>query len=91
MALTANNKPTRTILTATPSDNQLLDISTLATWLAISIQSINDRLNKQSPRFDPTFPRPFKLGRRASRWQAREVMDWIAHQMKTRRQEEELA
>lgn len=48
--------------------------------------TIYDRLNPKSPRFDASFPRPFKLGASASAvgWDAEAVENWISTQMEGR-------
>lgn len=46
--------------------------------------SIYDMLNRRSSRFDASFPRPFKIGRR-SLFVASEIDDWISQQMKEAR------
>ncbi len=39
--------------------------------------TIYDALNEKSPRYDPTFPRPLKLGARAIGFYESEVQAWI--------------
>ena len=39
--------------------------------------TLYDWLNPTSPRFDPTFPRPIRLGSRAVGWRRLEVATWI--------------
>ena len=43
--------------------------------------TIYDRLNPKSPRYDPTFPRPVKLGGNAIGFIESEVDFWIAQQI----------
>ncbi len=46
----------------------------------LSRSSIYDRMNSNSPRHDPTFPKPHRLnscGRSAVAWYAHEIQAWI--------------
>lgn len=36
-----------------------------------------ERLNPRSPRFDPTFPKPFRLGPNSVGWDSRAITSWI--------------
>jgi prophage regulatory protein len=39
---------------------------------------VHDRLNPESPRYDPTFPKPFKMeGSITNVWVESEVLSWI--------------
>jgi len=39
---------------------------------------VNDRLNTESPKYDPTFPKPFKMeGSITNVWVESEVLAWI--------------
>ena len=50
--------------------------------------SIYDRLNPESPRYDPTFPRPFKIdGSATNVWVEDEVYAWVDSKIKAARQE----
>lgn len=42
-----------------------------------SRSAIYDALNPKSPRHDPTFPKPIKLGARSIGWIESEVQDWL--------------
>lgn len=42
----------------------------------LSRSAIYERLNPKSPYFDPTFPRPVKLGLRAVGWRVGEITTW---------------
>ncbi len=41
----------------------ILRVKQLAAYLSISRSSVYDRISPKSPRFDPTFPKPFKIGK----------------------------
>ena len=47
----------------------------------ISRSAIYDRLNRNSPRYDPTFPRPVKIGKITIRFVESEVDKWIESQI----------
>ncbi len=52
--------------------------------LGIANATAYDWLNPKSPRYDPTFPRPIKIGAAAVAWLESEIDDWIAAKMKSR-------
>jgi len=43
----------------------------------LSRSTIYDRFNPKSPRFDVSFPKPFKLGRSAIGWLESSIDAWI--------------
>ena len=45
--------------------------------LGICRSSIYDKMNPKSPRYDPDFPKPIKLGISAMGWVEREIDEWI--------------
>jgi prophage regulatory protein len=45
--------------------------------LNISKTNAYDRLNPKSPRYDPSFPKPVKLGPRSVGFIESEVQDWL--------------
>ena len=47
--------------------------------------SIYDKLNPKSDHYDPTFPRPFKLGERAIAWDERAINKWLRKLSKSQR------
>ena len=53
-------------------------IKEFAAMISLSRSTIYDRLNPKSPRFDPTFPRPIKLGASAIGWHLVDVAAWIS-------------
>jgi len=42
-----------------------------------SRSSVYNKFNPKSPQYDPTFPKPIKLGARSIGWIESEVQDWI--------------
>lgn len=55
----------------------LLRIESLCACIDLSSSAIYDRLNPDSPRFDPTFPKPVKVGSQSVAWLQSEVDAWI--------------
>ena len=45
--------------------------------IGLSRAAVYDKLSSTSPRFDPEFPRPIKLGSGAVGWIESEVQDWL--------------
>ena len=40
--------------------------------------TIWNKLNRQSPYFDASFPQPIRIGKRAVAWDRHEIRAWIA-------------
>ncbi|MCJ2366582.1 helix-turn-helix transcriptional regulator [Aeromonas dhakensis] len=57
---------------------KIIRIKELSQLIGLSRSTIYDRLNPKSKRFDPSFPRPIKLGLASVGWNLCEVMAWIA-------------
>jgi prophage regulatory protein len=55
----------------------ILRINQLIPKLGLSRAAIYDRLNTDSPRHDPTFPKPISLGCRAVGFVESEVLAWL--------------
>ena len=45
--------------------------------IGLSRSTIYDRLNPKSKRYDPSFPKPLRLGESAIGWQLSEILIWI--------------
>lgn len=58
---------------------------TLEARVGLSRSTIYDKLNPNSPRFDPTFPKPIRLGGFAVGWLAHEVDEWLVRQIEASR------
>lgn len=56
---------------------KILRMPALEAKLSISRSTIYDWLNPKSPRYDPTFPRPHRLGRQSVGWLESEIDNWI--------------
>ena len=62
------------------SFNRVLRLKNLATYLGLSESTIYDKLNKKSPRYDPTFPKQIRLSaskRGAVGWLEHELRQWL--------------
>jgi prophage regulatory protein len=57
----------------------------LETRLGLSRSTIYDKINPKSPRYDPTFPKPIRLGGGAVGWLVHEVDEWLRCQIKASR------
>ncbi|WP_411679819.1 helix-turn-helix transcriptional regulator [Aeromonas hydrophila] len=56
---------------------KVLRCSELTRMLGISRSSLYDRLSTSSPRFDPCFPKPVRLGKNSIGWLEHEVEEWL--------------
>lgn len=56
---------------------QVVRIKVVVSMVGVSRSTIYDWINKKSPRFDPTFPRPIKLGSNSVGWLKHQVIEWI--------------
>jgi len=65
---------------------EVFSFAEMPSVVRIGKSAIYDRLDPRSPRYDPTFPRPYKLGARARAvcFDAGEVRAWRQAQMKAR-------
>ncbi|AZS49766.1 AlpA family transcriptional regulator [Entomomonas moraniae] len=59
----------------------VLRIQQVAEKLSIGKSTIYDWLNLKSPRYDETFPKPFKLGGKAIGWLSSEVDAWLLNRV----------
>lgn len=55
----------------------MLRMKHMLTKLGISRSSIYEKINPKSPRYDPSFPKPIKLGSAAIGWVEEEVDQWV--------------
>lgn len=56
---------------------RILRLREVMTRVGLSRSTIYDRMNKTSPRYDKTFPKPVKLGQSAIGWIESSVDHWI--------------
>lgn len=57
---------------------RVIRLKELTQLIGLGRSTIYDRMNPNSMRFDPSFPRPIKLGMASIGWNFNEVMAWIA-------------
>ncbi len=57
--------------------NRIIRIKELSLLIGLSRSTIYERLNPRSCRFDPTFPKPIKLGSSAIGWHSVAVQQWV--------------
>ncbi len=62
----------------TENIGRIVRMKELSSLLGLSRSTIYDRINPKSRRFDPSFPRPIRLGLASVGWSLNEVMAWIA-------------
>jgi prophage regulatory protein len=65
-------------------DKKILRCKDLQIRLGISKSTIYDKINPHSPRYDKTFPCPFKLGSTSVGWSDAEIDQWIKTRMTAR-------
>ncbi|MFW2133676.1 helix-turn-helix transcriptional regulator [Ectothiorhodospira haloalkaliphila] len=56
----------------------ILRIREVTGVLGVSRSTVYDYMDPRSPRHDPTFPRPVRLGRAAVGWIQSEILEWLA-------------
>jgi prophage regulatory protein len=61
--------------------HQILRCKQVAERLALSRSCIYDKLAPNSPRFDPSFPRPIRLGLNAVGWVSTDIDDWLRNRI----------
>lgn len=59
---------------------RILRIADLAEKLSIGKSTIYDWLNPKSPRYDPNFPKPIRLGASSIGWLSNLVDEWLLNQ-----------
>jgi prophage regulatory protein len=60
---------------------RILRLKQLTERLSLGRSTIYDRMDVRSPRYDPTFPKPIKLGKAAIGWIDSEVTVWIGQRI----------
>ena len=53
----------------------------LVTLVGLSISACYEKMNVRSPRYDASFPKSVKLGKKAVGWVEAEVVNWLHNQM----------
>lgn len=59
------------------TSKRILRIKQLSEIIGLARSTIYDYLDPRSPRHDPTFPKPIKLGTSAVGWLETEINQWI--------------
>lgn len=72
-----SNNLSQSMLPAVICGSRIIRIKELSALIGLSRSTIYDRLNPKSQRFDPTFPKPIKLGASAIGWHSAAVQQWI--------------
>lgn len=72
-----SNPLSQSTLVMPTSERRIIRIKELTSLIGLSRSTIYDRLNAKSQRFDPTFPKPIKLGVAAIGWHSAAVHEWI--------------
>lgn len=65
----------------------IIRLKQLTRLISLSKTAIYAKMRAEHPHYDPTFPRPIKLGGRAVGWVDSEVKAWVAGQKKKRSSE----
>jgi len=68
----------------TNTEKRILRIKQLSTIIGLARSTIYDRLNPNSPRHDPSFPKPIRLGMTSVGWLQTEVDQWIQSKVSER-------
>ncbi len=80
MPLTLDTRPIRQVLRARQ----------VAELLSIGKSTLYDWMNPRSPRYDPVFPKPVKLGMASVGWLAPEIEEWLARRVSSTRKRVEI-
>ena len=72
-----SNNLSQPMLPAPTCGSRIIRIKELTSMISLSRSTIYDRLNPKSRYFDPTFPKPIKLGSSAIGWHSVAVQEWI--------------
>ena len=60
------------------ASSELLRIQAVCDMMGLGRTTIWNKLNRQSPYFDASFPQPIRIGKRAVAWDRHEIRAWIA-------------
>ena len=56
---------------------RLLRVEEVSAIIGYKRTAIWHKYKPDSPYYDPTFPKPIRLGRRTIAWNSREIQEWI--------------
>ena len=65
----------------TNQTNRLIRLAELKTIVGLSRSAIYSRQDPDSPQYDPSFPKPVKIGSRAIAWSSESIDSWIASKL----------
>ncbi|MDR5873752.1 helix-turn-helix transcriptional regulator [Vreelandella gomseomensis] len=68
-------------MTTTKQTVTILRIRQLSKKLGMSRSWIYEKINPDSPRYDPSFPKPIKLGASAIGWIEHDIDQWVMSQL----------
>ncbi|MGC9386440.1 MAG: helix-turn-helix transcriptional regulator [Hydrogenovibrio sp.] len=60
---------------------ELLNLNNLVKMLNISRSTIYRKIKPNAKQYDPTFPKPIKVGQKAIRWRLSDVEKWLDEQV----------
>lgn len=63
---------------------QLMRLPLVVEYVGAKKSTLYDWQNSGSPRFDPTFPKPIKIGKSAVAWLSSEIDDWVQSKIRIR-------
>ncbi|MGL6627643.1 helix-turn-helix transcriptional regulator [Aeromonas jandaei] len=66
---------------ATQPRVKVLRIPAVKDKVGVANSTVYDWLNPKSPRYDPTFPRPIRLGKHSVGWIESELDEWILNRV----------
>lgn len=66
-----------------PTEDRVSRIPETKRIVGMGRSSIYAMMNEKSPSFDPTFPRPMRLGKRSVGWALNELQSWLETRPRT--------
>lgn len=64
--------------------NQLINIKQVALFTGVGRSTIYEMMDKDSPYYDPTFPKKVKITQNRIGWSAYEINQWIENKLANR-------
>jgi len=63
------------------SSTQAMRLDSVCAYVGLSRSSIYNKISETSPYFDPSFPKPYKLGAAAIAWDRTQLEAWTRMRM----------